>query len=74
MLSLLSILSIMTGCAPAIFDDSPIMFSNEGESDAKNASSNSLFSGESGLYWGVSGPMDEVTLLRDGEMTPNVTR
>ena len=64
----------MTGCVPAIFDGSPMMFSNECKSDAKNASSTSLLSGDSGLYWGVSGRMDEVTVLGDGEMTPNVTR
>ena len=51
-----------------------MVFSNECESDASDASSNSLLSGESGLCWGVSERMDEVTVLGDGEMTPKSTR
>ena len=74
MLSLLSFLSIVTGRVPALFGGSPMVFPNECESDAKDASSNSPLSEESGLCWGGSERMDEVTVLGDGEMTPNVTR
>ena len=73
-LSLLSFLSVMTGRVPVLFGGSAMVFSNECESDANDASSNSLLSGESGLCWGVNERMDEVTVLGEGEMTPKSTR
>lgn len=73
LLSLLSFLSVMTGCVPAVFGGSAMVLSNECESDANDASSNSPLSGEAGLCWGVSERIDEVTVLGGGETTPNVT-
>ena len=73
-LSLFSFLSIMTGRVPTLFGGPAMVSSNECESDAKDASSNSLLSRKSSLCWGVSERMDKLTVLGDDEMTPNVTR
>ena len=73
LLSLLLSLSVMTGRVPVLFGGSAMVFSNECESDANDASSISILCGEAGLCWGVSERMDEVTVLGDGEMTPNAT-
>ena len=78
LLSLLSILSVMTGRVPVLFGGSAIVFSNECESDANDASPNdassiSPLSGEVGRCWGVGERMDEVTVLGDGDITPNAT-
>ena len=73
LLSLLPSLSILTGRIPWLFADSAMVFSNESESDANDASTLSLPSGETGLYRGVSERMDEVTVLGDGETSPNAS-
>ena len=64
----------MIGRVPALFRSSAKVFSNECESDANDASSSSLLSGDLGLCWGVSERMDEFAVLGDGEMTPKSTR
>ena len=73
LLSLLSFLSILTGRGPRLFAGSAMVFSNESESDANDASTLSLPSGETGLCRGVSERMDEVTMLGDGETSPNAS-
>lgn len=72
LLSWLSFLSILTGRVPRLFAGLPMVLSrNERESDANDGSTLSQPSGVTGLCQGVSERMDEVTLLGDGEMTPN---
>ena len=73
LLSLLSLLSFLIGRDPMLIEDSAMVFSSDCESDANDASILSLSSGETGLCWGVSERMDEVTVLGDGEMAPNAT-
>ena len=73
LLSLLSFLSILTGRVPRLFAGLAMVFSNESEIDANDASTLSLLSGETGLGRGVSERMDEVTVLGDGETSPNAS-
>ena len=73
LLSLLSFLSVLTGRVPVLFGGSAMVFSNECESDANDASSISVLCGEADLRWGVSERMDEVPVLDDGETTPSAT-
>ncbi len=81
LLSLLLFLSVLTGGRVPVLLGSAMVFSNECESDANDASMFSLSSsmlslssGDTGLCWGVSERIDEVTVLGGGgETTPSAT-
>ena len=73
LLSLLLFLASLTGRVPRLFAGLAMVFSNENESDAKDESTLSLPSGETGLCRGVNERIDEVTVLGDGETSPNAS-